>query len=45
MFAPAKISYVIVQVAVVFGINCGSNAGQKLVIVLVKVLGLHYESN
>ena len=33
-----KFVYVIVRVAVVFGINCASNAGRKLVI----VRGEHY---
>ena len=43
--------YVIVWVAVVFGINCASNAGRKLVIVrgaavsTITVSCLHYESN
>ena len=31
-----KFVYVIVQVAVLFGINCASNAGWKLVIVEVQ---------
>ena len=42
--------YVIAWVAVVFGINCTSNAGRKLVIVrgaasTITVSCLHYESN
>ena len=40
--------YVIVWVAIVFGINCASNAGRKLVIVrgtIISVSCLHYECN
>ena len=47
--------YVIAWVAIVFGINCASNAGRKLVIVrgaakhyapsTITVSCLHYESN